>query len=68
MIRTNALNFYFDCSNNFGAAIIDTIHTIAIPMLHPIIFQTKLEFSKWMLAATVQMKKQNKQPRQMTKM
>jgi hypothetical protein len=41
---------------------------MVIPTLHPKIFQSKSEFSKWILAATVQMKKQNKQAKQITKM
>ena len=40
------LNFYFDSSVNFGMAITNAILTMAIPMLHPKIFQSKLEFSK----------------------
>ena len=68
MLRTNALNFYFDSSVNFGIAITNAILTTAIPMLHPKIFQSKPEFSKWILAATVQIKKQNKETRQITEM
>jgi hypothetical protein len=40
---------------------------MAIPMLHQKIFQSKEEFSKWILAATVQMKKQKSDTRQMAK-
>ena len=68
MVWTNAINFYFDSSINFGTEITSTILTAAIPMLHPKIFQSKLEFSKWILAATVQMKKQKSETRQMTVM
>ena len=46
MIRTNVLNCYFRWSNNFGKPTTNPILTIVIPMLHPIIFKTKLEFSK----------------------
>lgn len=66
--RTNGLNFYFACSINLGTAIISTILTMLIPMLHPKIFQSKSEFSKWILAATVQMKKQKSEIKQMTEM
>ena len=66
--RINGLNFYFDCSINFENAITDAILTTVIPMLHPKIFQSKLEFSKWILAATVQMKKHKSETKQMTKM
>ena len=59
MIRTNVLNCYFRCSNTFGTPTTNPILTMVIPMLHPKIFQSKLEFSKWILAATVQMKKTN---------
>jgi hypothetical protein len=41
---------------------------MATPMLQPKIFQSKPEFSKWILAATVQMKKQKRVTRQMTEM
>ena len=46
MVWTNAINFYFDSSINFGTEITSTILTAAIPMLHPKIFQSKSEFSK----------------------
>ena len=67
-VRTNVLNIYLDRSINFGTTITSAILTTVIPMLHPKIFQSKAEFSKWILATTVQMKKQNKETRQMTEM
>ena len=68
MIRTNALKFYnFDRSINLGTTITIPMPKVAIPMLHPKIFQSKLESSKWILAATVQMKKQNRETIQIAK-
>jgi hypothetical protein len=66
--RTNGLNIYFDRSINLDKAITSAILTMVILTLHPKIFQSKSEFSKWILVATVQMKKQNKETRQMTEM
>ena len=56
------------CFIIFWVTITIPMPKVAIPMLHPKIFQSKLEFSKWILAATVLMKKQNKETRLMTKM
>ena len=66
--RTNGLNGYFDCSINLWIIITIPIPKVTIPKLHQKIFQSKAELSKWILAATVQMKKQNREIRQMAKM
>ena len=44
--RTNDFNGYFKRSINFEIAMTNPILTMAIPILHPKIFQSKLEFSK----------------------
>ena len=44
------------CFMIFWVTITIPMPQVGIPMLHPIIFQSKSQFSKWKLAATVQMK------------